>query len=411
MNKRRIAALLLCIPLIFSGGCSLIDIDQEKVDAIENAKVLAEYKDTDITKQQLVQYMSQNLAQQGTTLEDVQADETYWKSYLDSALNELVVNEIAMEKAIELGFDQLTEDENKQIDDEYNNTVDSIKSYVDYIAKAAVEDDPTKNYDEEYQNVMAMYFDSLGFTQESYRDEVKKKFILKKVYDDVIKDIVTTDEEVKENYDSQITIQQGNLKSQPSFVEMQEQIGSKVLVYPEGYMNVRHIYLAFDDETKSAATTAFGEDNTSEYDKLIGDGKAALKTKIDDIQSRLSAGEDFGKLMEEYNEDSSYSIEPYSTEGTEIGPYKSIDNPGYLDAVAKLTKEGQVSEPLVNYNGVYFIQCVKLLAGVVPYDDVKEEMTANMLAGKQSTEWSTVTKGWTDEAKSAGVLKMYPERY
>ncbi len=411
MNKRRIAALLLCIPLIFSGGCSLITVDQEKADAVENAKVLAEYKDVDITKGQLVQYMRQTLAQQGTTLEDVQADESYWKTYLNSTLNQLVIDQIAMEKAIELGFDQLTEDDNKKIDEEFNSTVNSIEAYAEYIAKAAVEDDPTKNYDEEYKNVMTTYFDSLGFTQESYRDEVKKNFILKRVYDDVIKDVTVTDEEVKETYDSQVTIQEGNLKNQPSFVEMQKQIGSKVLVYPEGYMNVRHILLSFDDETKSAATTAYGEDNKSEYERLTTEGKAALQTKIDDIQSRLSAGEDFGTLMEEYNDDSLYSMEPYNTEGTEIGPYATEDIPGYLDAVAKLTKQGQVSEPLVTYNGVYLIQCVKMLAGVVPYDDVKEEMTATMLSGKKATEWDTVTQGWMDEAKTAGVLKVFPERF
>lgn len=411
MNKRRIAALLLCIPLIFSGGCSLIDIDQEKADAIENAKVLIEYKDVDITKGQVVQYMKQTLAQQGSTLEDVQSDETSWKTYLDSILSQLSVDEIGLEKAAEKEFDQLTDDDNKKIDEEYTSTVDSIKSYAEYIAKAAVEDDPTKNYDDEYQNVMSTYFDSLGFTQESYRDEVKKNFILKKVYDDVIKDVTVTDEEVKETYDSQISIQQGNIKNQPSFVETQKQLGSKVLVYPDGYMNVRHILLSFDDETKSAATTAYGENKTSDYEKLIADGKAALQTKIDDIQSRLSAGEDFGKLMEEYNDDSLYTIEPYTTEGTEIGPFMKEDVPGYLDAVAKLTKEGQVSEPLVTYNGVYLIQCVKLLAGVVPYDDVKEEMTSSMLSGKQSTEWSTVTQAWVEDAKKAGALKIYPERF
>jgi foldase protein PrsA len=176
-------------------------------------------------------------------------------------------------------------------------------------------------------------------------------------------------------------------------------------------MNVRHIYLGFDDETKSAATMAYGEDKTSEYEALLDSGKAALQAKIDDIEARLDAGEDFGTLMEEYNEDAVYSMEPYSTEGVEVGPYKSNDILGYLDAVATLTKNGQVSEPLVNYNGVYFIQCVKMLAGVVPYEDVKEDMTSSMLAGKQQTEWSTVAQGWVDAGKAAGTLKIYPDRY
>ena len=411
MKTKKLAALLLCIPLVFSGGCSLISIDQEKADAIENAKVLAEYKDTDITKQQVVQYMNQQLSQQGMTLEDMESNESNWDAYLNSSINYLAINEIALEKAAALGLDQLTEDENKELDDQYNSTLDQIKSYVDYLAQAAVDKDATKNYDEEHNKIMDDYFKSLGYTQDTFRDVLKKDFIVKKVYDDVIKNIAVTDEDVKAEYDSQLKMQQGNVENEPSFVEMQASFGGRILFYPPGYMNVRHIYLAFDDETKTAATTAYGKEDKTEYESLIAKGQAALKTKIDDIQSRLNSGEDFAKLMEEYNEDSVYNMEPYSTEGVEMGPYKTEEKPGYLDTIAKLTKEGQVSEPLVNYNGVYFIQCVKLLAGAVPYDDVKDDMKTTMLSSKQQTEWQTVTKGWVDDAKAAGTLKTYADRY
>ena len=103
MNRRKIVALLLCASLVFSGGCSLIDIDQEKADAIDNAKVLAKYNDTDITKGQVVQYMTQSLSQQGMTLESIESDETYWESYKENTIKQLVINEIALEKAAELG--------------------------------------------------------------------------------------------------------------------------------------------------------------------------------------------------------------------------------------------------------------------------------------------------------------------
>ncbi len=410
MNKRRIAALLMCVLLAFSGGCSLIDIDEEKAQAMENAKVLAEYKDTDITKQQVVQYMTQLYSQQGQSLDDLESSDN-WSIYLNGGIEKLVIDAMCIEKAAELGLDQLTEDEKKDIDDQYNSTMDSLKSYAEYMAKAAVEDNSSLNYDEEYQKTLDDYFASMGYTEETLRSKMEREFIITKVYDYYIKDVAVSDDEVKNEYDTQVSIQQGNVENDPSFVEMQESLGSRVLVYPDGYMKVRHIYLAFDDETKTAATTAYGEDNTDEYNRLIEKGKAALQTKIDDIQSRLAAGEDFGALMEEYNEDTTYSSEPNSTEGTETGPYKSNTLPGYLDAVAKLTKNGDVSEPVVNYNGVYFIQCVKMLAGVVPYDDVKDDIKSDLLTTKQYEEWEKVTQGWIDDAKAAGTLKLYPERY
>ncbi len=411
MNKRKIVALLLCASLIFSGGCSLIDIDQEKADAIDNAKVLAEYKDADITKGEVVKYMTESLSQQGMTLEYVESDETYWEPYKEDTIKQLAINELALEKATELGLDKLTEDDTADIDEQYNSTMDSIKSYAEFTAQSAADSDDTLNYDEEYEKAMNDYFDAIGYTADTLRAQIEREFILNKVYEYFIKDIAVTDEEVKSSYDSNVSIQQGNIENDPSFFEMQASFGGRSLVYPEGYMKVRHIFLKFDDETKSSAAAAYGEDDTAKYDELIGKGKAALQTKIDDIQSRIAAGEDFTTLMDEYNEDTAYSYEPSKTEGTVTGPYKKSDIPGYLDAVATLTTAGQVSEPVVNYNGVYFIQSVKLLAGVVPFEDVKDDIKSEMLAGKKQDEWTTVTNGWVDAAKEAGTLKMFPERY
>ncbi len=411
MNKRKILALVLCALLAFSGGCSLIDIDQEKADALDKAKVLAEYKDTDITKGQVVQYMTQSLSQQGATLENVESDESYWETYKENIIQELAVNEMAHEKAAELGLNQLTEDETAEIDENFNSTIDSIKSYAEYVAQSAVDLDDTLSYDDEYEKALSYYYDEIGYTAETLRAQMEKDFIFNKVYDYFIKDIAVTDEEVKESYDSNVSIQQGNMENDPSFFEMQASFGGRIFVYPEGYMNVRHIFLAFDDETKSAAAAAYGEDDTTNYNDLITKGQTALQTKIDDIQSRLAAGEDFTALLDEYNEDYTYSYEPNKTEGTVTGPYKQVDIPGYLDAVATLATEGQISEPVVNYNGVYFIQCVKLLAGVVPFEDVKEELTSEMLSSKQQNEWYDITQGWVDAAKEDGTLKMYPERY
>lgn len=406
MNRKKIIALLLCAFLAFSGGCSLIDIDQEKADAIDNAKVLAEYNDIDITKEDVVNYFTQ----QGYAVEDLESEDT-WDSYLDNALDQLIIDEIAMDKAAELELDQLTEDEAAKVDEDYNSGLDSIASYSEYLANAAVEEDASLNYDEEYQKTVDNYYEILGTTEETYRAKIERYAIFNKVYDYYIKDITVTDDEVKDYYDTQVTLQQGNIDIDPSMVEMTANFGGRILVYPEGYMNVRHIFLSFDDDMKNVAAAAYGEDNTDEYNSLIAEAEATLQTSIDDIESRLAAGEDFGTLMDEYNEDTTYTSDPNKTEGTETGPYKTEDIPGYLDAVATLTEEGQVSDPLVNYNGVYFIQCVKMLAGVVPYEDVQEDMTSEMLSSKQSSEWSTVTQDWIDTAEADGTLKIYPERY
>lgn len=251
----------------------------------------------------------------------------------------------------------------------------------------------------------------LGYKVDTCRDQIQKEFIYNKVKEHYTKDITVTDEEVKASYDSSLNIQKGNMEIDPKMIETQIAFGGQVLYYPAGYMNVRHILINFDEETSSAAAAAYGKDDKTEYDKLISEALPTIQSKLDDIKSRLEAGEDFTALMDEYNEDTSFSTDPYKTEGIMRGPYSTVDIPGYLEAMAKLTKEGQYTEPVVNYTGAYIIQCVKLLEGEVPYDDIKEELTESMLTSNKEAEWTTVTKEWVDAAVADGTLKMYPNNY
>ena len=91
----------------------------------------------------------------------MESNQEYWESYKESVIKELAINEISIAKASELELDKLTDDEVAEIDEQFNSTMDSVKSYVEFIAQSAVDSDASLNYDEEFQKAMDEYYNAI----------------------------------------------------------------------------------------------------------------------------------------------------------------------------------------------------------------------------------------------------------
>ncbi|NLT97986.1 MAG: hypothetical protein GXW96_07560 [Christensenellaceae bacterium] len=413
MILRKIIALALGLLLLIFGGCSLIEKDEELAEQLENSKTIIEYNGTAVTKGDVTKQMTQYLATTSSSIDSIKSlgDDT-WKQFKESFIKQCAANLIALDKAKELGLDQLTDEQQANIDEAYNSTMSTLESMFAPVAQAAVEEDPSLDYDTEYQKLVENYLNSAGYDLETLRDDLVKQTILTTVKEHFIKDVTVTDERVRSNYEATLEIQKGNIEQDPKNFSLQESLGSTILYYPEGYMKVRHILIAFDEDTKSKALKAYSAtgDNT-EYDKIIADALPTIQPKVDEVVARMKAGEDFTALIDEYNSDANMNLEPAHSEGQVVGPYSTdVIIPGYLDAVAKLNAVGDYTT-ITTYSGCYIIRCEKLLAGPVPFDEVKDTLKSNLLASEQEAKWSEITSGWLEEAQNAGKLKMYPDRY
>jgi len=408
MTHRKIAALALGLLLLLSSGCSLVDVDQEKVAEIENNKTIIEYNGTKVTKEDVTMQMTQYLSANQSSIDAIKSsgDDT-WKNFKESYIKQIAVNLVALDKAKEMGLDQLTDEQKSSIDESYKSTMSMLDSVISSSVKSAVEKDPSLDYDTEYKKELKAYMNALGYDPDTYRDTLEKQTIIGLVKTSLTKDISVSDNDVLSSYNTQLKMQKNNIELSPNNFELQNQFGGTILYYPDGYMKVRHILIAFDDDTKSKALKAYSStgDNT-EYNKIIDESIPSILPKVNEVLDKMNSGEDFAKLMETYNTDATMT-----SDGQIVGPYSSnVIVPGYLDAVAKLTKEGSYTT-LTTYSGCYIIRCDKLMAGAVPYDDVKDGMKATMLSEKQSEKWSEVTTGWIDDAEKAGTLKMYTDQY
>jgi parvulin-like peptidyl-prolyl isomerase len=412
MNKRRIAALALGMLMLLSGGCSLVDVDEEKAAELEKSKTIIEYNDNLITKDKVSMKMNKYLTAQGMAIADLEDgdDEEIWARFKNDVVSEMVVDLIALEKAAELGLDQLTDEEITALDEAYQTSLASIESRVGTSVAADIVSNDKLNYDTEFKRQLDEYFYLQGYSVETYRQDLEKEFIVDKVKAHFTKDVIVKEEDVRSYYDNNVKQQKGNIEISPSMVEQQMSFGSTVLYYPEGYMKVRHLLIGFDSATRGAAAIAYTNGDMDEYNRLIDEALPAIQPKIDEVLAKMEAGDDFTALIDEYNEDINVAVEPYRSEGFVEGPYSTNVDKEYIQAISTLTEPGQHTV-FTNMYGCYIIRCEKLLEGAVPYEDVKDSFTASLLSQKRDLEWSTVSQGWVDEAKASGTLKLHTDRF
>lgn len=410
MSHRKIAALILGLLLLLSSGCSQNNPD--KAADTGDSRTIIEYNGTIVTKGEVTMYMNQYLSANQSSIDVIKSagDET-WNGFKQSYITKIATDMISLDKAKELGLDQLTDDEKATLDSTYDSTMSYLDSLIAPSVKSAVEKDPKLDYDTEYQTQLKSVLSAMGFNPDTFREDLEKQYIVKKVKDHYIKDITVSDEDARSYYNSNLSIQKNNIDLSPQNIEMQSQLGGFVLYYPAGYMRIRYILIRFDDDTYSKAYDAYYKDDKTEYNQIIDGAMSTIQPKIDEVLAKMESGEDFATLIDDYNADSSMSAEPTRTEGEVVGPYtSSVPAPGFIDAIAKLTESGSHTL-FTTYSGCYIIRCDKLLEGAVPFDDVKDDMKTSLLSEQQSSKWSEVTQGWIDEAESAGTLKMYPDQY
>lgn len=403
MNKRRIAALLICVLLVAMSGCSLFEVDEE----LDNARVLIEYKDKVVTKKAVTMRMEAVLSEQGMVIADIKDDAERWLPFRNSIVSELAVIEIAQEKAKELGLLPLTDDEIAEIDSTFKMVANIA---VEGNVGAAVDADPSLDYDTEYARQLDAYLSQFGYTAATYREEIEREYILNKVKTYYTDQVVVAEEDVRSEYDINLEMQKNNVELDPSIIEMQSALGSKIFYYPEGYMYAKHIFVGYEDaETISAVRAAYDSGEMEQFETLVAQGMLALKPKIDEIMQKLDAGEDFFEVMKELSDETTFN-QPNAS-GVFVGPYSNFGVPGYVEAAATLSREGQYAQPFGALFGAYIVYCEKMLGGAIPYENVRDELYNSILSRRTSSKWSELSKEWVDAAVADGTLKMYADKY
>lgn len=452
MRKRIFLAFLMIAALVLSTSCSLI----EKDAAVDAQTVIIDVAGKTYTKAEVQQavestlnYQSYVYSMYGMTFDATDKDTI--SDAQDSAISALVQQAVVEQKEKELGFDTFTDEElaamQTEVDQSYSDNLATVKS--NYFADTTLTgDDLDKAVEAKMLELGYSDKDTLLASQKSTKAEEKLK-------DSVVKDVTVTDDEITTEYNSKVTSAQSSYAQSLSQFGTDVSNGTTIYYRPAGYRYVKNILIKLSDEdsttisdlntqltskqsdldTNTTSLAALPTDATTDttdqaasrvtlteektqleadiadLTKQLDDAKtkayAAIQPKVDEVETRLAAGEDFDALMAEYGEDTGMQSDPGKTNGYPV----CADDTNYVDefttAAMALAKVGDVSEPFQTQYGIHIVKYVSdITEGAVPLDEVKDTVSAEVLKTKQDDLYQTTLDQWITEANA----KTYKDR-
>ena len=310
-------AMLLAAALMLS-GCNLIGYDAE----LDGAQAVAKVGDTEITKAEwadyrdyLVEYEQQYMQQYyGFTMP---VDEASMASYGELALEQLIESVVVEDKMEELGYLELTEEENAEVEEYATSMTDLYKMLIRYqnypdletveeeqerLAAEAAEATPSEPQeavatitDAMLDEMLTNDLNTIGYTHDYFvRTQTMSKQSEKlKAY--TYEGVTVTDEQVKAEFDSKVASQKESYDANPASYAYAEQNGSDLYYMPAGYRGVKNLLIQLSDEK---------QDEIKQLNSDLTTAKNLLSSGNDDLEE-LKA-QDTAELDEEalaaYNE-------------------------------------------------------------------------------------------------------------
>ena len=290
-------AMLLAAALMLS-GCNLIGYDAE----LDGAQAVAKVGDTEITKAEwadyrdyLVEYEQQYMQQYyGFTLP---VDEASMASYGELALEQLIESVVIEDKMEELGYLELTEEENAEVEEYATSMTDLYKMLIRYqnypdletveeeqerLAAEAAEATPSEPQeavatitDAMLDEMLTNDLNTIGYTHDYFvRTQTMSKQSEKlKAY--TYEGVTVTDAQVKDEFDSRVASQKESYDANPASYAYAEQNGSDLYYMPAGYRGVKNLLIQLSDEK---------QDEIKQLNSSLTAAKNLLSSGNDDLE-------------------------------------------------------------------------------------------------------------------------------
>lgn len=333
-----------------------------------------------------------------------------------SLANACVNTMVALQKAKELGMDQLTEEETAAVKEAAQAEFDRI------IASVASSDYADLPAEEATQKAIA-FAKEKGVDVNSYIESETKTVMLDKLQAEMIKDVTVSDDEVQAAYDKRVEEDKAFFDLNPKvFGDYINQDYARPYYAPEGYRYVKHILVQFTENDLTAinqkrdmlvlAAGKVGQAKNdanadvdaaqqemdaaqAALDEAIAAARENIQARVDEVLALATAeGADFDALVAQYNQDPGMPEAGYVIcEG-----YPSFVESFVTDGMA-LANIGDVSQPSYSDYGCHIIKYVGDLAGgAYEAEAGLAEMKASMLSEAQNKVFEEKLNQWISEA-------------
>ena len=423
MQKKSLLALLLALMMLLS-GCALVTVDTEK----DNARVIVDVNGETVDKLtiynavqnqlQMNQYYNQLYAAYGITGSFTTDEATITQQVIESYVERLV----SKQKANALGLNEMTEEEQAEIEtnaqESYDSFLDSVAST--YLTGSELEGDELRAEAAQYVADNAISTADGRSTLDDFRVSAQEDKAIEKLQAYMIQDVTVSDEEVQADFDAKVESAKADYEANPDDYGYARMSGSTVYYAPAGYRMVKHILVALDSEDTAAASEAQSaltaaqsaldaaaedadkdalqaavDEAQAAYDAANAASFANAKAKADEIYALATAeGADFDALIAEYSTDSMPDEGYAIREG-----YAYFVEPFVTGAMA-LENVGDVSEPVESTYGYHIIQYVSdVEEGPVDIETVRDAISSDLLTTKQDEVYADTLAQYVSEAK------------
>ncbi len=451
MQKKALLAMLLALTVLLS-GCALI-VKDPVVDA---ATEIIRKDGKSVTKAEVLKQTETELAQTATMYSyfygssyDVTDPENI-ASARESAVRSLEEKIIREEKIREYGLDQLTEDEEAEVQttaqSNYDSDIEYAKNYL--LADSGLEGD-------ELTEAAKKELEDMGFTLEQYAENARNEKLTSKLREYVIRDVAVTDDEITEEYNARVETGKSNYENNAGSWAAAANNGTTLYYTPEGVRRVKQILVKFTAEGQAAvdaarakvteletsvkditarrddaqalldSETATEEEKTQAQADLtaaaaeletanadlaaandavtaaVDAAYAGIDEAADSILAQLAEGADWDTLMAEKTEDPGMQAGRSTAEtGYAIAEGMTSFDAAFVEAGMALAAVGDVSaKTRGSSDGYYIIRYVgDEPAGPVELDKVKETISSSLLTTKQNSTYTDTINQWVEAA-------------
>ena len=340
------------------------------------------------------------------------------------------------QKAAELGFDQITDEEKAGFEAEAKASwAEIIDQYVaQNVAEDASEDDKAAARADALAALLGQGYDEEQYVSEYIQNETEGLEI------DRIEDYLTdgktiSDEEIQAHYDELVKADQEMYGNDIATYEFYTQYYGQPSYYvPEGYRSIVHILLKVDDDllntwkdlsarleeqqsgTDTETTDAAAEEAKAEAEagaeataepvteEMVKEAEQAVldsvKETVDEIKAKYESGTSFEDLIKEYGTDPGMQDDETRANGYSVHPESILWDPAFTAAAMKLEKVGDIGDPIVGQNGVHILQYLKDVPGGAKEltDEMKDEFRISLLEEARNNALNDAVLRWMAEA-------------
>lgn len=401
MRKRVLLAFVLIVALLASTGCSLIVKDPE----VDKQTVIIDVAGRTFTKGEvqeqvdyLMEYYDYMYSMYGMPFDSNDAEVA--ASVRDEAIDAMVKTAVIEKKIAEMGLNQFSAEEEAEIEAAVS---EQYESYASFVKSYTLSD--TELTGEALDNAIAEEMVKMGYgTGEEMIGDERLIRAQDKLREEINKTVTITEDELTSEYNYRLANARATYTEYPDAYGVDLTNGTVGMYYaPEGYRYVKHILVSFTDEDQAVIDERMAEEG-ADLEAAMEKAAASIQPTVDEIQAKIDAGEDFNALIDEYNQDPGMTSDSI---GYAVCAQSTNWVPEFTEASMALEAIGDVSAPVRSSYGVHFIQYASdIPAGDLSLEDVREELTAELLANKQDFVYEDTLTQWAEEAGA----KIYIDR-